>query len=83
MAATALFACTQAQLPAKKFAARGVSVQVCEKVTLKFKPSDGTLSVAGDAEVHCDDDGIGMQRMYPNMGSFLINPALPYPRLFP
>ena len=41
------------------------------------------FNVAGDAQVHCDDDGIGTQRMYPNMGSFLINPALPYPRLFP
>ena len=53
--ATALFAVRDSSELLRVFKREGVGIQIDDRVTLKYKPSDMTLSLHGGGEIVCDE----------------------------
>jgi hypothetical protein len=53
-----LFGCAEADL-LRIFKREGVGIQICDEITLKYKPSDLTLTLHGVGEIVCDKRTMG------------------------
>ena len=53
-----LFGCAEADL-LRNFKREGVGIQICDEITLKYKPSDMTLTLHGVGEIVCDKRTMG------------------------